>query len=157
MSETEKSEEDKKFSKLMYEHSKVLENYGQKADKLLRSIQKNFENDYTSFCVGFGSIAVIASVGLIAFGKSETFAMMLLVTGFVAVISGVYLRRLSTKEKLEGLPKILEFEKEQARIQQKERIYSRLWLDGKPKGLSDEQFNLLLSDNSIPPRSRDDE
>jgi archaellum biogenesis protein FlaJ (TadC family) len=156
MTETEKSEEDKEFSKLMYEHSKVLENYGQKADKLLRSIQKNFENDYTSFCVGFGSIAVIASVGLIAFGKSETFAMMLLATGFAAVISGVCLRRLSTKEKLEGLPKILEFEKEQARIQQKERIYSRLWLDGKPKGLSDEQFNLLLSDNSIPPRSSDD-
>jgi hypothetical protein len=82
MTETEKSEEDKAFSKLMYEYSKVLENYGQKADKLLRSIQKNFENDYTSICVGFGSIAVIASVGLIAFGKSETFAMVLLTTGF---------------------------------------------------------------------------
>jgi hypothetical protein len=156
MSEKEKTEEEKEFSRLMYEHSKVLENYGQKADKLLRSIQKNFDNDYTSFCVGFGSLAVIASVGLIAFGKSEIFAMLLLAAGFGSVIAGVYLRRLSSKEKLDGLPKILEFEKEQARIQQKERIYSRLWIDGKPKGLSDEQFTLLLSDSSIILRSEDE-
>ena len=154
MSEEERSEEENRFSSIMYENSKALEAYGQKADKLLRSIQNNFENDYTSFCVGFGTLAVIASSGLVAFGKSETFAMLLLVMGFASVISGVVLRRLSTKQKLEGLPKILEFEKEQASIQQKERLYSRLWLDGKPKGLTDEQFTLLLSDNSIPPYSK---
>ena len=157
MSEEDKSEEEKQFSRIMYENSKVLEDYGQKADKLLRSIQKNFENDYTSFCVGFGTLAVIASVGLVAFGKSEAFAMVLLAMGFASVISGVVLRRLSTKQKLEGLPKILEFEKEQARIQKKERLYSRLWLDGKPKGLTDEQFTLLLSDSSVPPNNKKDD
>jgi hypothetical protein len=156
MSEDEKSEEEKQFSRIMYENSKVLENYGQKVDKLLRSIQKNFENDYTSFCVGFGALAVIASIGLVALGKSESFAMVLLVMGFISVIFGVVLRRLSTKQKLEGLPKILEFEKEQARIQQKERLYSRLWFEGKPKGLTDEQFTLLLTDNSVPHSPKDD-
>lgn len=156
MTEEEKTEEEKQFSQVMYENSKVLEEYGQKANKLLRSIQKNFENDYTSFCVGFGTLAAIASIGLVAFGKSEAFAMVLLVMGFISVISGVVLRRFSTKQKLEGLPKILEFEKEQARIQQKERLYSRLWLEGKPKGLTDEQFTLLLTDNSVSPHIKGD-
>ena len=149
MPEEEKTSEEKEFSRLMYENSKILEEYGNKASKLLRSIQKNFENDYTSFCVGFGSLSVIASVALIAFGKSETFAISLLVMGFVAVIAGIYLRSISTKSKLEGLPQILEFEKEHAKIQQKERLYSRLWLDGKPKSLTDEQFTLLLKDSSV--------
>jgi hypothetical protein len=149
MSEEEKTEEEKQFSRVMYENSKVLEKYGEKADKLLRSIQNNFENDYTSFCVGFGTLGVMASIGLVTLGKSDMFAMTLLVMSFVSIISGVVIRKLSTKQKLEGLPVILEFEKNQAKIQQKERLYSRLWLDGKPKGLTEEQFSILLTDNSV--------
>ncbi len=155
MSEDGKNEEEKQFSRIMYENSKVLEDYGEKADRLLQSIQKNFENDYTSFCVGFGTLAVIASISLVVLGKSETFAMILLVMGFLSVISGVVLRKLVTKQKLEGLPKILEFEKEQARTQQKERLYARLWLDGKPKGLTDEQLTLLLTDNTTSAQAKD--
>ncbi|MCF7495733.1 hypothetical protein L3V35_11845 [Vibrio sp. L5-1] len=146
MSKDEKSDEEKQFSRMMYENSKALENYGQKADRLLRSIQKNFENDYTSFCVGFGTLAVITSVCLVILEKTEIFALTLLVMGFISIISGVLLRKFSTKQKLHGLPKVLEFEKEQARVQQKERLYTRLWLEGKPQGLTDEQFTLLLSD-----------
>lgn len=140
-------------SGLMYDKSKVLEDYGQKADKLLRSIQKNFENDQTSFCVGIGSLAVIASVVIIALEKSEIFSIMLLVMGFISIISGVYLRLIAARRKLDALPKILEFEKEHARIKQKEKLYSRLWLEGKPECLTNEQFNLLLIDNEVVPRN----
>lgn len=35
MSEDEKNEEGKQFSRIMYENSKVLEDYGQKADRFI--------------------------------------------------------------------------------------------------------------------------
>jgi hypothetical protein len=148
---SEEDIKDKERSGLMYDKSKILEDYGQKADKLLRSIQKNFENDHTSFCVGAGSLAAIASVVIIALDKSEFFAIMLLVMGFTTIIAGIYLRLVSTKRKLEGLPRILEFEKEHARIKQRERLYSRLWFEGKPDCLTEEQFNLLLIDQDVVP------
>ena len=102
---SEEDIKDKERSGLMYDKSKILEDYGQKADKLLRSIQKNFENDHTSVCVGAGSLAAIASVVIIALDKSEVFAIMLLVMGFTAIIAGIYLRLVSTKEQkgTEGL------------------------------------------------------
>lgn len=153
MSEEGEQKKDPEFSSIMYDHSKALVEYGEKADKLLRSIQRNFENDYTSFCVGLGSLSIVGSVVLAAMDRSIAFAITLLVMGFIAVVAGIILRLQSSKTKISGLPEILEFEKEHTRVQLKERVYSRLWIKGRPEGLTDEQFNLLLTDSLAPDKN----
>ncbi|WP_022966492.1 hypothetical protein [Denitrificimonas caeni] len=142
--DTEESKKDKAFTHLMREQSEILENYGKKADKLMQSIQNNFEKDYSSFCVGAGGLAVIASVGLVVLDKSISFSIMLSVLGFALLIAGVVLRVISAKIRLECLPKILELEKDIAQIQFKQKISYRYWLGEKPHKLDEDKFRLLL-------------
>lgn len=149
MSEEKTDEEKRKkeFSSLMHDHSSVLEAYGEKADKLMRAIQDSFEKDYTSFCVGAGALAVIASVILSVLDKSPTFAITLLVLGFISIISGVVLKSVSSKSKIEHLPKIIELEKERAQVQLREKLYQRMWLKGMPEYLDNEQMKMLLGND----------
>lgn len=147
--ETDDEKRKKEFSSLMHAHSSVLESYGEKADKLMQAIQDSFERDYTLFCVGAGTMSVIASVILTFLDRSVIFSITLLILGFISIISGVILKNISSKNKIEHLPKIIELEKERAQVQLREKFYQRMWLKGMPEYLNNEQIEMLLGTDLV--------
>lgn len=143
------AEDDKDIKRLLMVSSETFDEHTKRIGALLTKAQDKFERDYTSYAAVVGS-ALMAFAGVLAwFGKSESFAIVVALSGASILVVGLLLRHISADKQVRQTKTLLEFERERSRFAQRSAVFQQLWLYGQPKNVSLEEIRFLLGEAPV--------